>query len=129
MDHTGKPYTEVTNWTLQNIDTLPANATKLREIQVPKHKQLISVPTDTGKTTKTGKSTTSQTVKDTSTPQLIPVSQSLAQAIQKDTATSGTPPPSPPTPHRNTPTTSCPTSPSKMPSLCDRAVFFPQDYI
>ena len=38
----------------------------------------------------------------------------------------GTPPPSPPTPHRNTPTTSPHTSPSKMPSLHDRAVFFPQ---
>ena len=34
LDHTGKPYTEVTNWTLQDIDALPANATKLREIQV-----------------------------------------------------------------------------------------------
>ena len=64
LDHTGKPYTEVTNWTLQDIDALPANATKLREIQVPEHKQLISVPTDTGKTTKTSKSTTLQTVKD-----------------------------------------------------------------
>ena len=126
LDHTGKPYTEVTNWTLQDIDALPANATKLREIQVPKHKQLISVPTDTGKTTKTSKSTTSQTVKDTSTPQPVPVSHTLAKAIQKDTGASSTPPPSPPTPHRNTPTTSPHTSPSKMPSLRDRAVFFPQ---
>ena len=103
MDHTGKPYTEVTNWTLQDIDALPANATKLCEIQVPKHKQLLSVPTDTGKTTKTSKSTTSQIVKETSTPQPQPVSQTLAQAIQKDTGASGTPPPSPPTPHQNTP--------------------------
>ena len=99
LDHTGKPYTEVTNWTLQDIDALPANATKLREIQVPKYKQLISVPTDTGKTTKTSKSTTSQTVKDKSTPQPVPVSHTLAQAIQKDTGASGTPPPFPPTPH------------------------------
>ena len=126
LDHTGKPYTEVTNWTLQDIDALPANATKLREIQVPKHKQLISVPTDTAKITKTSKSTTAQTVKSTSTPQPIPVSQTLATAIQKDTGASGSPPPSPPTPHRNTPTTSPHTSPSKMPSLRDRAVFFPQ---
>ena len=29
LDHTGKPYTEVTNWTLQDIDALPANAKKL----------------------------------------------------------------------------------------------------
>ena len=71
LDHTGKPYTEVTNWTLQDIDALPANATKLRETQVPKHKHLISVPTDTGKITKTTKSSTSQTVKDTSTPQPV----------------------------------------------------------
>ena len=83
LDHTGKPYTEVTNWTLQDIDALPANATKLREIQVSKHKQLISVPTDTGKTTKTGKSTTSQTVKDTSTPQSVPVSQHLQKLYKK----------------------------------------------
>ena len=33
LDHTGKPYTEVTNWTLQEIDVLPANAKKLHEIQ------------------------------------------------------------------------------------------------
>ena len=99
LDHTGKPYTEVTNWTLQDIDALPANATKLCDIQAPKHKQLISVPTDTAKTTKTGKSTTAQTVKSTSTPQLVPVSQTLATAIQKDTGASGSPPPSPPTPH------------------------------
>ena len=126
LDHTGKPYTEVTNWTLQDIDALPANAMKLRDTQAPKHKQLISVPTDTAKTTKTGKSTTAQTVKSTSTPQPVPVSQTLATAIQKDTGASGSPPPSPPTPHRNTLTTSPHTSPSKMPSLCDRAVFFPQ---
>ena len=92
----------------------------------PKHKQLISVPTDTAKTTKTGKFTPAQTVKSTSTSQPIPVSQTLAKAIQKDTGASGTPPPSPPTPHQNTPTTSPHTSPSKMPSLRDRAVFFPQ---
>ena len=48
LDHTGKPYTEVTNWTLQDIDALPANAMKLCDTQAPKHKQLISVPTDTG---------------------------------------------------------------------------------
>ena len=65
MDYTGKPYTEVTNWTLQDIDALPANATKLREIQLSKHKVPISVPTDTAKTTKTGKAATSQTVKAT----------------------------------------------------------------
>ena len=99
LDHTGKPYTEVTNWTLQDIDTLPANATKLCDIQTSKHKQLISVPTDTAKTTKTGKSTTAQTVKSTSMPQPVPISQTLATAIQKDTGASGSPPPSPPTPH------------------------------
>ena len=84
LDHTGKPYT---------------NATKLRDTQIPKHKQLISVPTDTAKTTKTSKSTTAQTVKSTSKPQPVPVSQTLAAAIQKDTGASGSPLPSPPTPH------------------------------
>ena len=97
LDHTGKPYTKVTNWTLQGIDALPANAMKLCDTQAPKHKQLISVPTDTAKTTKTGKSTTAQTVKSTSMPQPVPVSQTLATAIQKDTGASGSPPPS--TPH------------------------------
>ena len=127
LDHTGKPYTEVTNWTLQDIDALPANAKKLRDIQAPKHKQLISVPTDTAKTTKTNKPTTAQTVKSTSMPKLVPVSQTLATAIQKDTGASGSPPPSPPTPHRNnTPTPSPNTSSTRMPSLRDRAVFFPQ---
>ena len=126
LDHTGKPYTEVTNWTLQDIDALPANATKLRDIQAPKPKQLMSVPTDTAKTTKTAKFTPAQTVKSTSTPQLIPVSQTLAAAVQKATGALGSPPPSPPTSHHNTPTTLPHTSPSKMPSLRDRAVFFPQ---
>ena len=46
-----------------------ANATKLRDIQAPKPKQLMSVPTDTAKTTKTAKFTPAQTVKSTSTPQ------------------------------------------------------------
>ena len=51
----------------------------------------------------------------------------LATTIQKDKGTSGTPPPSPPTPHRNnTPTTSPNSSPTRMPSLRDRAAFFPQ---
>ena len=83
LDHTGKPYTEVTNWTLQDIDALPANATKLRDIQAPKHKQLISVPTDTAKTTKTGKSTTAQTVKSTSTPNQYQYHKHLQQQYKK----------------------------------------------
>ena len=33
LDHTGKAFTEVTNWTLHNIATLPANAKKLCDIQ------------------------------------------------------------------------------------------------
>ena len=45
LDHTGKAYTEVTNWTLQDRDTLPANAKKLCELQTLKQKQPISVPT------------------------------------------------------------------------------------
>ena len=126
LDHTGKAYTEVTNWTIQDIDALPANAIKLRDIQASKSRQLISVPTDTAKTTKTTKFTPAQTVKDTSKSQPIPVSQTLTVAIQKDIGASGSPPPSPPPLHRNTPTTSPHTSPSKMPSLHDRAVFFPQ---
>ena len=127
LDHTGKPYTEVTNWTLQDIDALPANAKKLRDTQAPKHKQLISVPTDTAKTSKTGKPTISQTVKSTTTTQPIPISQTLATAIHKDTGASGSPPPSPPTPHCNTPTTS-PNYITQQNAFitCDRAVFFPQ---
>ena len=126
MDYTGKPYTEVTTWTLEDIDALPANAKKLHDTQAPKHKQLISVPTDTAKTTKTGKSTITLPITSTSMPQPVPVSQTLATAIQKNTGASGSPPPSPPTPHRNTLTISPHTSPSKMPSLRDRAEFFPQ---
>ena len=129
LDHTGKPYTEVTNWTLQDIDALPANTKKLREIQGIKQKQPISVPIDTTKTSKTDKPTQPQTSKSTTTTKAQPISvaQALATTIQKDTGTSGTPPPSPPTPHHNnTPTTSANTSPNRMPSLRDRAVFFPQ---
>ena len=127
MDHTGKPYTEVTNWTLQDIDTLPANAKKLCEIQSFKQKHPISLPTDTSKTSKTDKPPTSQTSKSTTKSQPISLAQTLATAIQKDTGASGSPPPSPPTPHHNNiPTTSPNTSPDRMPSLRDRAVFFPQ---
>ena len=89
LDHTGKPYTEVTNWTLQDIDALPANAKKLHEIQGLKQKQPISVPTDTAKTSKTDKPTTSQTVKiynKITTHSAI--SQTLTTAIQKDTGAS-----------------------------------------
>ena len=40
---------------------------------------------------------------------------------------SSSPPPFPPTPHRNnTPTSSPDSSPDRMPSLRDKAVFFPQ---
>ena len=107
LDHTGKPYTEVTNWTLQDIDALPANAKKLREIQGLKQKQPISIPIDTTKTSKTDKPTISQTSKATTKSHPISVSQALATTIHKDTGASGSPPPFPPTPHRNnTPTTS-----------------------
>ena len=48
-------------------------------------------------------------------------------AIHKNTGTSGSSPPSPPTPHRNnTPTSSPDSSPDRIPSLRDSAVFFPQ---
>ena len=70
---------------------------------------------------------TSQTSKSITKSQPITVSQALATAIQKDTGASGSPIPSPPTPHHNnTPTTSPNSSPNRMPSLRDRAMFFPQ---
>ena len=125
---TGKPYTEVTNWTLQDIDALPANAKKLCEIQSLKQKHPISVPTDTSKTSKTDKPTSSQTTKTTTTkPQSILIAQAIATAVHKDTGASGSRPPSPPTLHRNnTPTSSPDSSLDRMPSLRERAVFFPQ---
>ena len=127
LDHTGKPYTEVTNWTLQDIDALPANAKKLCEIQSFKQKYPISVPKDTSKTSRTDKPPTSQTSKSTTKSQPVSIAQTLATAVQTETGVSGSPPPSPPTPHcNNTPTTSPNSSPSRMPSLRDRAVFFPQ---
>ena len=46
-------------------------------------------------------------------------------AVHEDTGASGSPPPSPPTPHRNsTPTLTPDSSPDRMPPLRDRAVFF-----
>ena len=127
MEHTGKPYTEVTNWTLQDIDTLPANAKKLCEIHSLKQKHPISVPTDTSKTSKMDKSTTSQTTKSTTKPQPIPIAQAIATVVHKDRGTSGSPPPSPPTLHRNnTPISSPDSSLDRMPSPRDRVVFIPQ---
>ena len=127
LDHTGKQYRELINWTLQDIDSLPANAQKLKEIQSLKQKQHPkSVPTDTSKTSQSDKPTSTQTT-TTTRPQSISISQAIATAIHKDTGASGSPPPSPPTPHRNnTPTSSPDSSPNRMPSLRDRAVFFPQ---
>ena len=106
---------------------MPANAKKLREIQSLKQKQPIYVRTDTSKTSKIDKPTTSQPTKSTTKSQPIPIAQALATAIQKDTGASGSPPPSPPTPHRNnTPTSSPHSSPDRMPSLRDRTIFFSQ---
>ena len=99
LDHTGKPYTEVTNWTLQDIDALPANAKKLHEIQGLTQKQPLSLPIYIAETSKTDKPTTSQTAKSKTKSQLISISQALATAIQKHTGVSGSPPPSTPTPY------------------------------
>ena len=126
LDHTGKQYTELINWTLQHIDALPANAKELHKIQSLKHKHPISVPIDTSKTSQTDKPTSTQTT-TTTKPQSISIAQTIATAVHKDTGESSSPPPSPPTPHRNkTPTSSPDSSPDRMPSLRDRSVFFPQ---
>ena len=59
--------------------------------------------------------------------QFTPISHTLATTINKQTGTSGTPPPpSPSPPHNNTPTSSPDSSPNRMSSLRDRAIFFPQ---
>ena len=127
LDHTGKAYTEVNIWTLQDIDALPAKAKKLHEIQSLKQKHPISVSADTSKSSKTDKPTTSQTRKSTTKPQSITIAKAIETAVHKNTGASGSPPPSPPTPHRNnTPTSSPDSSPDRMPSLRDTAVFFPQ---
>ena len=102
---------------------LPTNAQKLKEIQLLKQKQRPkSVLTDASKTTQSDKPTSTQTT-TTTRPQSISISQAIATAIHEDKGVSGTPP----TPHRNnTPTLSPDSSPDRMPSLRDRAVFFPQ---
>ena len=106
---------------------LSADAKKLCEIQSLKQKHPISVPTDTSKTSKTDKPSISQTTKSTTKSQPIPIAQTPATAIQNDTGASGSPPPSPPTPHRNNTSISSPnSSPDRIPLLRDRAVFFPQ---
>ena len=98
LDHTGKQYTELINWTLQDTDALPANAKKLCKIQSLKHKHPISVPIDTSKTSQTDKPTSTQTT-TTTKPQSISKAQAIATAVHKDTGASNSPPPSPPTPH------------------------------
>ena len=127
LDHTGKEYPGLINWMLTDIDSLPANAQKHQQIQILKLKQHPrSVPTDTSKITQSDKPTSTQTT-TTARPQSISISQILATTIRKDTGASGSPLPFPPIPHRNnTPTSSPDSSLDKMPSLRDRAVFFPQ---
>ena len=83
LDHTGKPYTEVTNWTLQDLDALPSNAKKLHENQGLKQKQPISVPIETTKTSKTDRPTTSQTSKSTTKSQPIQYHKHLQQQYKK----------------------------------------------
>ena len=118
-------HTQLTKWTLQDIDALPANAQKLHEVQSLKHKHPKSAPTDTSKISQIKKPTSTQA--STSQPQSIYISQAIATPIHKDTGTSGSPPPSQPTPHRNNMPTSLPdSSPDRMPLLRDRAVFLPQ---
>ena len=126
LDHTGKEYPDLINWTLHDIDSLPVNAQKLQDIQQSKKKQHIkSVPTDTSQTKQSDTATPAQMT--TSQKQSIPISHTLATTINKQTGTSGTPPPpSPSPPHNNTPTPSPDSSPNRMPSLRDRAIFFPQ---
>ena len=86
-------------------------------------KHPTSVPIDTLKTSKTDKPTTSQTIKSTTKSKPIPIAHATATAVHKDTGALG----SPPTAYRNnTPTSSPDSSPDRMPSLRDRAVFFPQ---
>ena len=65
LDHTGKQYTKLINWTLHDIDNLPANAKKLHEIQSLKCKHPISVCIDTSKTSQPDKPTSSQTTTTT----------------------------------------------------------------
>ena len=126
LDHTGKEYPDLINWMLHDIDTLPANAQKLQDTQQTRKKQHIkTVPTDTSKTQHSDTVTPAQTT--TSQKQSTSISHTLATTINKQTGTSGTPPPpSPSPPHNNTPTSSPDSSPDRMPSLRDRAIFFPQ---
>ena len=116
LDYTGKEYPDLINWMLHDIDALPANAQKLQDIQQTRKKQHIkTVPTDTSKTQHPDTVTPAQTT--TSQKQSTSISHTLATTINKQTGTSGTPPPSPPSPHNNTPTSSPDSSPDRMPSL------------
>ena len=125
LDHTGKEYPDLINWMLHDIDALPANAQKLQDIQQTRKKQHIkTVPADTSKTQHSDTATPAQTT--TSQKQSTSISHTLATTINKQTGTSGTPPPLSPSPHNNTPTSSPDSSPDRMPSLRDRAIFFPQ---
>ena len=126
LDYTGKEYPDLINWTLHDIDSLPANAQKLQDIPQTRKKQHIkTVPTDTPKTQHSATVTPAQTT--TSQKQSTSISHTLTTTINKQTGTSGTPPPpSPSPPHNNTPTSSPDSSPDRMPSLRDRAIFFPQ---
>ena len=113
---------------LQDIYSLTTNAQNLQEIQKLKHKQHAkSVLTNTSKTTQSDKPTSTQIMTTTAKTQSISISQALATTICQNTGTSGTPPPSPPTPHQNNTLSSSPdSSPNRMLSLRGRAIFFPQ---
>ena len=100
LDYIGNAYPDLINWTLPDIDSLPINAQKLQQIQQTKKTQHVkSVPIDTSKTSQSVTSTSKQT-STTDKTQPVSISHTLATTINKNTGTSGTPPPSPPTPHK-----------------------------
>ena len=122
LDNTGKEYPQLINWTLHDIDSLPANVAKLQEIQDKSNKQKhLSkvVPTVTGtSTTPIGSSTqqTSQTQSKSSTQTSL--SQSLSLSINPSLTGSAEGPPNPPPRRTSQDLSDSPdSSPDRMPSL------------
>lgn len=120
-DCTGKEYPQLINWSLQDIDSLPANVDKLIALQDKQKQQPKSVPQSSQiQVQQHAQSTSSKSHSKEKTT----VSDLLRTTVTSHSSDNpGKPPSRDQSPEDSN---SVHSSPDRMPSLRDRAVFFPQ---
>ena len=96
-DYTGKPYTDILDWTLEDIDNLPANARKLNDLKQLYNKQHTGNTVPTTVPTSTVTTPAATTIQSTPGSQSHSVADTLASTINtgKSNPSSNNPPPPP----------------------------------